>query len=204
MLFIQSLTYNLTKGDDGTCERMKSEGDCFSLASAYQTGESRCYWDVAAGQAKVSGSCHYIQPGDSIYVIVFVAVFSALLSTPIAAFLDWVIIHVLSASTTNEAATVHAGLTASAEANGNLPTVLQKKQQAKQSFDAMFAELIDYRNQITDSKQLQEFNCKSPLIVQLGLSHCINLPFLPFSLPLLSPSISPCICLNRYLGSQCR
>jgi hypothetical protein len=44
MLFIQSITYNLTNGDDGSCERLQDEVDCLAPRSAYATGASRCYW----------------------------------------------------------------------------------------------------------------------------------------------------------------
>ena len=37
MLFIQSITYNLTNGDDGSCERLTSELDCLEPPSSFST-----------------------------------------------------------------------------------------------------------------------------------------------------------------------
>jgi hypothetical protein len=42
--------------------------------------------------------CSFIQPDNSLTVIVFVAIFSALVSTPIALGADWIIMHTLAAS----------------------------------------------------------------------------------------------------------
>jgi hypothetical protein len=93
MLFIQSLTYNLTNGDDGSCERLTNEQDCLLPHSPFATGSSKCSW------LTINSSCHFVQPDSDMMVIVFVAVFSALLSTPIALFSDWLLQNVLSAPT---------------------------------------------------------------------------------------------------------
>jgi hypothetical protein len=96
MLFIQSLTYNLTNADDGTCERLRTEAACLSPKSPYATGSSKCYWaynDVAAAHCKI------VQPDDDLTVVVFVAVFSAIVSTPISLLTQWIIEHILSAPT---------------------------------------------------------------------------------------------------------
>jgi hypothetical protein len=98
MLFVQSLTYDLTKGDDGTCEMLKTELDCLEPRSGYSTGESKCYW-LASNKDQGLAQCQFVQPDDSLQVVVFVAIFSALVSTPIALFANWVIQAVLSAPT---------------------------------------------------------------------------------------------------------
>jgi len=96
MLFVQSITYNLTNGDDGTCERLETEVSCLEPSSAYATGESKCYWSVEAS-GPVGGQCLYVQPSDSIKVVLFVAVFSAIAGTPLALLADMVITKVLAA-----------------------------------------------------------------------------------------------------------
>jgi hypothetical protein len=96
MLFIQSLTYNLTNGDDGSCERLKTETACLEPSSPYSTGASKCYWTY---ENSAKGQCLFVQPDQDLTVIVFVAVFSAVVSTPIALLSDWIIQHVLSAPT---------------------------------------------------------------------------------------------------------
>jgi hypothetical protein len=98
MLFIQSLTYDLTKGDDGSCERLSTEQACLEPRSAFATGDSRCYW-VKGEVASSSGSCHYIEPDNNLQVVLFVAIFSGLVSIPIAVMANYIIQNVLSVST---------------------------------------------------------------------------------------------------------
>jgi hypothetical protein len=92
MLFIQSLTYALTNPDDGSCEALTSEQACLEPASPYATGESKCYWNPQSTGQK----CLLVQPDSNVMVIVFVAVFSALVSTPLALLVDWVVLYVLA------------------------------------------------------------------------------------------------------------
>jgi hypothetical protein len=96
MLFVQSLTYDLTNGNDGTCERLETETSCLQPRSAYATGQSKCYW-TPSSSGKGGGSCAYIQPDNSIEVILFVAIFSALISTSFALLIDRIIVHILAA-----------------------------------------------------------------------------------------------------------
>jgi hypothetical protein len=97
MLFMQSLTYALTNGDDGSCEKYATEATCLEPASAYSTGGSMCYWTANDTGSGVGGSCHFVQPDSSMTVVVFVAIFSGLVSTPIALSLDWIIHNILAA-----------------------------------------------------------------------------------------------------------
>jgi hypothetical protein len=93
MLFIQSITYALTNPDDGTCESMRTEDACLGPSSPYATGESKCQWMTN------SSECVLVQPDSNVKVILFVAIFSALLCTPLALLVDWIIMYVLSAPT---------------------------------------------------------------------------------------------------------
>jgi hypothetical protein len=97
MLFIQSITYSLTNPDDGTCELLKTETSCLEPDSPYATGQSKCFWDANTSK------CALVQPDSDIKVILFVAIFSALISTPFALLVDWIIMHVLSAPTRPQA-----------------------------------------------------------------------------------------------------
>jgi hypothetical protein len=97
MLFIQSITYALTNPDDGTCESMKTEGACLGPSSPYATGESKCQWMAGSSQ------CVLVQPDSNVKVILFVAIFSALVCTPLALLVDWLIMNVLSAPVRKDA-----------------------------------------------------------------------------------------------------
>ena len=105
MLFIQSITYNLTNPDDGTCEALYSEADCLVPKSPFATGESKCAWVAAhssGASATVDGECVYIEPDQSVRIILFVAIFCAIVTTPIALTVDWILQNVLAAPTEAE------------------------------------------------------------------------------------------------------
>ena len=91
MLFVQSMTYNLTNPDDGSCEVLESLQACEQPKSSFGTGGNKCMWS--------EGSCRFIQPSDDLTVILFVACFSALVTTPISLVLNWLIFRVLAAPT---------------------------------------------------------------------------------------------------------
>ena len=98
MLFMQSLTYALTNPDDGTCEMQHTKSTCLALKSPYATGEPKCAWN------NVTDECAFVQPDGSMKVILFVAIFSALISTPLALVVDWIIVRILSAETKHSGA----------------------------------------------------------------------------------------------------
>jgi hypothetical protein len=102
MLFIQSITYALTNPDDGTCELQHDKVACLAAPSPYATGESKCTWDPTTSQ------CGLVQPDSNVKVILFVAIFSALLATPLALLVDYVIMYVLSAPTRHSKARPHS------------------------------------------------------------------------------------------------
>lgn len=91
MLFIQSLTYELTNGDDGSCERLDSEERCLEESSAFATGATKCYW------LSDEQSCYYMQPDSDTKIVLFVAMFSAIVATPFAVLTDHIISRFLSA-----------------------------------------------------------------------------------------------------------
>jgi hypothetical protein len=97
MLFIQSLTYNYTHGNDGSCQLLTTEETCLEPRSYYGTGKSKCSWKKTA-----DNDCEFIQPENSLEIILFVAVFSGLVSAPLAVLVDWIILNVLSAPDTSD------------------------------------------------------------------------------------------------------
>jgi hypothetical protein len=96
MLFIQSLTYNYTHGDDDSCQKLTTEDSCLQPKSSYGTGGTKCYWKGTADSSS-TGICEFIQPENSIEVMLFVAIFSGLASAPLAIIVDWIINNILSA-----------------------------------------------------------------------------------------------------------
>jgi hypothetical protein len=93
LLFFQSVTYNLANPDDGQCETFDNVSACTSPTSQFATGQPKCSWDNTTQQ------CSFIEPDSEIKVILFVAVFSALLSTPVSMISHYVIKNILAAKT---------------------------------------------------------------------------------------------------------
>lgn len=93
MLFIQAVTYKLSNPDDGSCETITTQTACLLPRSPFSSSESKCYWT----EGYRLGSCHFSQPANNLTVVLFVAVFAAMLSTPIALSADWIIMNVLAA-----------------------------------------------------------------------------------------------------------
>jgi hypothetical protein len=105
MLFIQSLTYAYTHGDDGKCQPFSTEDTCLQPRSPYGTGGSKCYWKSIDANPDV-GNCEFIEPENSIEVMLFVAIFSGLMSAPLAICVDWMINNVLAAPDGSSAVSV--------------------------------------------------------------------------------------------------
>jgi hypothetical protein len=55
-----------------------------------------CYWNAS------EETCLFIEPANEIKVTIFVAIFSALVATPIAVLCDWLILNILAAPTAIE------------------------------------------------------------------------------------------------------
>ena len=95
MLFVQSLTYKMTNPDDGSCEALHTEQACLQPQSSFQTGGPKCYWL----QGHRHGSCHFKQPSNDFQVVIFVAVFAAMVSAPITLTTEWLLMKILAAKT---------------------------------------------------------------------------------------------------------
>jgi hypothetical protein len=68
----------------------------------------------------VDHTCSYIQPNNRIEVVLFVAIFSALVSTPVALLADWMINHILAAPVLEECNKSTVGGKKEEERNSNL------------------------------------------------------------------------------------
>jgi hypothetical protein len=172
MLFMQSLTYNLTNPDDGSCKQMTTETTCLSATSPYATGEPKCLWTVTidSSSGTNSGSCSFIEPDSSIKIILFVAIFSAIISTPIAILSDVIMQYILSApvassdekkelpstSTTARAKWMRAFAGAKKKIND---AASRSEEAAQTEIDALTNDLQVYREELTESDR-SEFDSK--------------------------------------------
>eukprot|EP01038_Epipyxis_sp_PR26KG_P005469 gene5469-7572_t len=100
MLFFQTLTYDLVNPDESKCSNHKSQSSCLQEKSSYATGESMCKW--SSENSNSQNSCSYVQPDESFKVIIFVAVFSALIGGPIVLICHIIITRLLAARTQSQ------------------------------------------------------------------------------------------------------
>ena len=103
MLFIQSITYNLSNPDDGTCQTYTTSASCTQPKSSFSNGANKCKWTPASSGDSSKGTCSFIEPSDSISTVLFVAMFSAVVSVPIAVFLHKLIQNLLAAPNIQQA-----------------------------------------------------------------------------------------------------
>jgi hypothetical protein len=187
MLFIQSVTYSLTHSDDGSCATYTDQTACLEPQSSFSTGSSKCYW---TGTAK-HGQCKFIEPENSMEVVIFVAIFSALVSTPISLVADRIITTVLAVPTVRHyvakaSKVLDEGWVNSSVAiiprasNGRLiklgsraKTETSCLKLAENQLTQLIKGLKDYRETLKDQHQLREFDGKStlPLLSEL----CFNI-----------------------------
>jgi hypothetical protein len=144
MLFVQSITYNLSNPDDGQCATLKSETACLQPQASFGNGESKCDW--VAGSGSGSGTCVFSEPTNSFTIIIFVAMISALLSSPIA-ILQTIIIHRFLAAPTK------TGGEEENEENRNLADSSKEEEEFRRLSESMTA----YRESLSQ-RELKEFD----------------------------------------------
>ena len=95
MLFVQSIIYNVSNPDDGSCATYRSQAACQQPRSSFGSGGSKCKWTPS------DSSCSFIEPTEDITVVIFVAILSAVLTTPFAILEGVIIQKILAAPTTH-------------------------------------------------------------------------------------------------------
>ena len=157
MLFVQSMTYNLTNPDDGSCEVLESLQACQEPKTSFGTGGNKCMWS--------EGSCRFIQPSADLTVILFVACFSALVTTPISLTLNWLIFRVLAAPTTKSSDQVlpDTARDMTRANHSQVETALRHdlKQDATEELKQLSKGLQSYRVLLNNAQQREEFDSKS-------------------------------------------
>jgi hypothetical protein len=97
MLFVQSVTYNIADPDDGSCESCEDDSCCMSLRSTLNSNEDRCSWETSSTVLSSSdGSCHFREISNDMSRVFIVAIFSAVVSAPLALGVQYLICNVLS------------------------------------------------------------------------------------------------------------
>jgi hypothetical protein len=147
LLFVQSLTNNLTNPDDGSCETFLTEESCLKPISTFGTGNSKCLW-------LSNMTCTFLKPANSTQIVVFVALLSALIGTPIVILINWIVHNVLCASSDPASLYDHS----------NLFTLSSKLKNSKKSFiyalkemSELSAQILEYRNSLSQSER-KEFD----------------------------------------------
>lgn len=95
LLFVQAMTYAVRNPDDGTCGQYETLESCLAPPSAFDSSESKCYWDPE------QISCSFRSPDSSLTIMLYVAGIAACISAPIVIGADWIIMNLLAAPTAN-------------------------------------------------------------------------------------------------------
>jgi hypothetical protein len=82
LLFVQSITYNIGNPDDGSCEKLFTESSCLKPRSPLGSGP-KCSW--------TNDHCLPSVADNNFTVILFVAILSAVVGSPIALFINWLV-----------------------------------------------------------------------------------------------------------------
>jgi hypothetical protein len=156
MLFMQSVTYNLTKPDDGSCATFQTKDSCLAQPSAFNADSSKCAW------ADESSACSFVEPSQKFSVVLFVAIFSSLVSTPIAYFQNWIIHRFLAAPTKSP----HGDETGSQPPRDSLqgPRQLTEDSAEFDAVDGTMSQLLDemqLHRQSLSSAEREEFDSKT-------------------------------------------
>ena len=104
VLFVQALTYELTNPDDGTCATYETADECLMDSSTFDPSVSKCTWRAK----RYGGTCSFREPEDTLSIVIFVAILSALVSIPLLVTIEWLVKNILSAKTSS-ASDVHDG-----------------------------------------------------------------------------------------------
>ena len=104
-LFFNSLLYNLTNVDDGSCKAFSDEESCLEEPSEFSSWDTKCYWDDGVGGDK-SGKCGFKEPSSSALAVIYVAMLSAIFSIPFVIVFEYVIMEILSRPTAVAPSTV--------------------------------------------------------------------------------------------------
>jgi hypothetical protein len=99
MLFVQSVTYNVSNRDDGSCRVYLDEVSCLESRSGFATGESKCNWQPSSSKEGPSGVCSFSEPDNSLKAVLFVAILSAMITAPLALMLNYIYVSIISAKT---------------------------------------------------------------------------------------------------------
>lgn len=166
MLFMQSLTYNFTNPDDGTCQSFYSESTCIEPRSAFSTNDPKCSW------TSKTNTCQFIEPDGQIQIVLFVAFFCAIVTTPIALTVDWIINRVLSAPTLESSLSSNVESTTPLTSSdllvtddvnndtisGSLTNVLNIDRGSNRTKSrSMFSNLLRHRQSIEEDNKLIQF-----------------------------------------------
>jgi hypothetical protein len=95
LLFIQSVLYNMSDPDDGSCEKQETMDDCLRLKSSLSKS-SRCVWEQQSGH---QDQCAFRAIDHDFNRVLIIAMLSGILSSPFSVFFQSLILFVLSAET---------------------------------------------------------------------------------------------------------
>jgi hypothetical protein len=157
VIFIQSIIYNLANPDDGSCKSLASMESCEKVRSQLNMKEQQCIWETNP-MLNNGGRCSFNESTFSWTVVIFVTLFTAVSSTPIALFLDYVIFGILATK-------IESGMKKS-EDRINPRIIINRQRRIKPDymlifhhFKALSDEILLHRENLS-RRELAEFDSK--------------------------------------------
>jgi hypothetical protein len=159
VLFVEAVTYNITNPNDGSCEGYQTAQRCLKDSSTADPSKTNCYWDGT------QGTCHFREVDESLSRVISIAVICALVSAPIALFVQLIVVQVLSQPTlsttdpSNPQASLPSPLSSSRVASSEmiLPAETIKASDLLNTYREMTSEMRRFRTGLTETEK-REFD----------------------------------------------
>ena len=91
--FLQSVLYDLTQADDGSCSALVRPDTCLAAPSVYNSATTKCVWNLD------TSTCRFRTPDSDVMAVVFIAVISSIFSAPLTVIMNYLTMNVLAAPT---------------------------------------------------------------------------------------------------------
>jgi hypothetical protein len=141
VMFGNAMMFQLTLPDDDSCQRHASEATCLAEMSGL-TKENKCFWD------EETETCLFRTIQSSIWVVMYIAIISAVITLPLTLIQDYLVTKVILAPLRSFEASVARRPSQVKVSTGNDSSVAQATK-------SLYRELSSYRSVLTTESKLE-------------------------------------------------
>ena len=156
-LFFNSLLYNLTNPDDGSCQIYENAAECLREPSQYSSWDTKCHWEYDSDDG-TEGRCWFKEPSNNAMAVIFVAMVSAILSIPFVLMFEFIIMEVLSRPTASPFSSTHTSVATAKRTKASDITTHENVERANVELKELVSGLYEHFRCITvkERKELEE------------------------------------------------